>query len=85
MFTVWFGNDFDFTKRSMRKMPLFFKIKNLDEIQDRFTKVLTPGQWYFIRKLGGDVTGATLYWYVESRDVLGRRASTEVMSFVLAN
>jgi hypothetical protein len=85
IFTVWFGNDSDFKKPNMKKMPITFKIKNPDEIQDPFAKELTSGQWYSIRKLGGNVTGATLYWYVESRDTLGRRESTAVMSFVLTD
>jgi hypothetical protein len=82
MFTVWFGNDSDFRNPNMKKKPIFFKI-NSDGFQETFTKELTSGQWYSIRKLGGDVTGATLYWYVESRDIIGRRASTGVMPFVL--
>ena len=85
MFTVWFGNDSDFRNPHMKKMPISFKIKKSDAFQETFTKELTPGQWFSIRKLGGDVTGATLYWYVESRDTLGRRQSTDVMSFVLTD
>jgi hypothetical protein len=85
MFTVWFGNDSDFKNPNMKKMPISYKIKNSDGIQGTFTKELTSGQWNSIRKLGGDVTGATLYWYVESRDTLGRRQSTDVMSFVLTD
>ena len=85
MFTVWFGNDPDFRKSKMNKMPIFYKIKNSDGFQETFTKELTPGQWHSIRKLGGDVTGANLYWYVESRDIIGRRVSTGVMPFVLTD
>ncbi len=85
MFSVWFGNDPDFRKPKMNKMLIFYKIKNSDGFQETFTKELTPGQWHSIRKLGGDVTGANLYWYVESRDIIGRRASTGVMPFVLTD
>jgi hypothetical protein len=47
-------------------------------------KVL-PGQWKAIRKLVGDVSGLTIYWYVESWDGLGRYAKSEVMSFVMTD
>jgi len=85
MFTVWFGNDSDFRNRNMKKMHISFRIKDSDGIQGTFTKELTSSQWYSIRKLGGNVTGATLYWYVESRDTLGRRETTNVMPFVLTD
>ena len=85
MFTVWFGNDSDFKNPNMKKMPISYRIKDSDGFQETFKKELTSGQWNSIRKLGGDVTGATLYWYVESRDTLGRRQSTDVMSFVLTD
>jgi hypothetical protein len=85
MFTVWFGNDSDFRNPNMKKMHISFRIKDSDGIQGTFTKELTSSQWYSIRKLGGNVTGATLYWYVESRDTLGRRETTNVMPFVLTD
>ncbi len=79
-FVVWFSNDPDF---KTKKMPISFRIRDSGGVSDTFEKELTSKQWLFIRKLGGDITGATLYWYVESRDMLGRRQSSEVMSFVL--
>ncbi len=82
-FNVWFGNDSNFKNTSMKKLRIPSRIKP-DQIQEPFTKQLTPTQWNAIRKLGGDMTNATLYLYVESRDPLGRRQSTEVMSFILA-
>ncbi|HUL38481.1 MAG TPA: hypothetical protein VLW47_12440, partial [Thermodesulfobacteriota bacterium] len=85
MFTVWFGNDIDFKNAATKKIHISYRIKNSDGFQGRFAKELTSSQWHSIRKLGGDVTGATLYWYVESRDILGRRESTDVMSFVLTD
>ena len=36
-------------------------------------------------EIGGDVTGAVLYWYVESSDLLGRQKNTDVMTFVLTD
>lgn len=83
-FNVWFGNDSNFKNPSMKKLRIPFAV-NPDQIQELFTKELTPTQWNAIRKLGGDITGATLYLYVESWDPLGRLQSTEVMSFVLTD
>ena len=59
MFTVWLGNDSNFSNPNMKKMPLSFRIKSSDKFQDTFTKELTSAQWSSIRKLGGDITGAT--------------------------
>ena len=36
-----------------------------------------------VRRLVGDETGSTIYWYVESWDGLGRNARTETMNFLL--
>jgi len=38
-----------------------------------------------VKRLVKNISGSTLYWYVESRDELGRHARTDVMSFVLAD
>jgi hypothetical protein len=75
-FKVLFGNDSQFSKRK----SLSFNLKNLS---DTFTKALTSSQWSSIRKLAGDESGGTIFWYVESWDGLSRYARTEPMSFVL--
>ena len=75
-FKVWFGNDSQFSKKKF----LSFSLKNLSET---FTKALTSSQWSSVRKLVGDAAGATIYWYVESWDGLGRYTKTAVMNFVL--
>jgi hypothetical protein len=77
-FKVWFGNDIQFSK----KKSFSFTLKNLSE---SFSKDLTSSQWNSIRKLVGDATGGTIYWYVESWDTLGRHAKTELMRFVLSD
>ena len=48
-------------------------------------KALASCQWAAIRKLVGDISGSTTYWYVESWDGMGRYAKTDVMSFVLTD
>jgi hypothetical protein len=78
LFTVWFGNKPDFKNLHTKKMSLSFK-------GNTGTFTLTSSQWNSIRKLVGDATGSTLYWYVQSQDGLGRRQSTDVMSFVLTD
>jgi hypothetical protein len=75
-FKVWFGNDSQFSKRK----SLSFNLENLSQT---FTKALTSSQWSSIRKLVGDESGGTIFWYVESRDGLNRYTRTEPMSFVL--
>jgi hypothetical protein len=82
-YTIWFGKDSDFKNPYMKKMPIYFK--DSDGIQGTVTKELTPAQWNSIRKLGGNITGATVYWYVQSVDTLGRRQSSDVTSFVLTD
>ena len=84
-FTAWFGNDSDFKNPGMAKMPISFNIKNSTGIEGTFEKELTSSQWHSIRQLGGNVTGATLYWYIESSDILRRQTSTAVMSFLLTD
>jgi hypothetical protein len=76
IFAVWFGNQPDFKTRPLKKLSLSFK-------GNTGTFTLTSSQWLSIRKLVGDVTGNTIYWYVQSQDGLGRRQATDVMSFPL--
>ncbi len=77
-FKVWFGSDLQFSN----KKSFSFSLKNPAET---FEVGLTSSQWGSIRKLVGDATGATIYWYVESWDGLGRYAKTDVNSFVLTD
>ncbi len=80
-FRVWFGSDEGLSK----KVAYSFSIKNPNDTEGNFEKMLTSNQWTSIRKLVGDTSGVTIYWYVESWDGLKGYAETEVMSFVLAN
>ena len=80
-FKAWFGIDEGFSK----KATYTFTIKNPNDNGGNFLKTLTSGQWKAIRRLVGDQTGSTLYWYVESWDGLGRYAKTDVMSFLLTD
>jgi hypothetical protein len=76
---VWFGGDPIFAK----KRVLTFGIPDPNINEGTFSKQLTHAQWLRIRRLVGDISGSTIYWYVESRDALNRSMSTEVMSFEL--
>ena len=78
-FKVWFGSDDNFSKKS----SYTFIIKNPEVNGGQFTKSLTSNQWKSIRRLERDISGSTIYWYIESWDELGRYAKTDVMSFVL--
>jgi outer membrane protein assembly factor BamB len=78
-FKIWFGNSSSFTK----KKSLSFSVKNPADNGGLFTRTLTSAQWTSIRKLVGDVGGATIYWYVEAQDVLKRISKTEIKGFVL--
>jgi subtilisin family serine protease len=82
-FKVRFSNAPDFTKHGIKKKTLLFNIKNPNDKGGTFARQLTPGQWNSIRKVVGNVTGSTIYWYVESRDGLKRSTNTEVMNFDL--
>ena len=80
-FKVWFGSDEQFTK----KTAFTFNIKDPNDNEGEFTKALTSGQWMAIRRVVKDVSGSTIYWYVESWDGVKRYTETEVMSFVLTD
>jgi hypothetical protein len=84
-FKVWFGNDPDFTKHGIKKIALSFNIKNPNDNGGQLTRELTSGQWKKIRKVVDDQSGSTIYWYVESSDVLNRPAKTGVVGFVLTD
>ncbi len=81
-FRVWFGNDGNFSK----KASLSFNIKNPNDNQGVFTRQLLKDQWKTIRNVVGDVSGSTIYWYVESWDGVNRRSlMTPPASFLLEN
>ena len=84
-FVVWFGNDPDFTKHGMKKTSLSFNIKNPNDNGGQFTNELTASQWKAITKVVSNLSGSTIYWYVESWDGLGRYAKTGVTSFGLTD
>jgi hypothetical protein len=84
-FKAWFGNSADIQTGVGKKVAISASVQDPNENQGVFTKVLTSSQWSSIRKLGGNVTGAVLYWYVESWDALGREKKTDVMSFTLTD
>ena len=78
-FKVWFGSDSSFT----RNKAFSFAVK--DPGYENFSKILTKSQWGAIKRLVNNVTGSTIYWYVESWDSLKRYSKTDVMSFVLTD
>jgi hypothetical protein len=84
-FAVWFGNDPDFSKPGIRKKVLTFNIKAPNVNGGAFSKMLTTGQWNAVRHIAENISGATIYWYVESRDALKRHTKAELKSFVLVD
>ena len=80
-FKVRFGSDEEFTK----KTAFAFNIKNPNDNEGEFTKLLASWQWMAIRRSVRDVSGSTVYWYVESCDGLRRCAHTDLISFVLTD
>jgi subtilisin family serine protease len=78
-FKVWFGSNRDFNNNT----TLSFNVSTPTDNGGVFTKALTSYQWTTIKRLAGNVSGALIYWYVESSDGLSRTATTEVMSFTL--
>lgn len=80
-FKVWFGNDADFSKKKI----LSFSVKNPNDGGGLFSATLTPGQWKAVTKVVNNEVGATVYWYVESWDVLKRSEKIEGTPFPLTN
>ena len=77
-FKAYFSADDTFSK----KKTFSFTDKNPIDEGGNYSRTLTSGQWRAIRKLVGDVPG-TIYWYVESWDVIKRYEKTETMNFEL--
>jgi len=82
-FKVWFGNNPDFTKSGIKKKSFSFSVSNPGDNGGVFSKELSLGQWRSIRKLVGNFSGSTIYWYVESWDGLKRYSRTGVFNFAL--
>ena len=78
-FKVWFGSDSSFAKKKV----FSFSIKDPMADEGKFERHLTKGQWTAVSKLVGDVSGSTLYWYVESWDGIKRYSKSGTMSFEL--
>lgn len=81
VFQAWFGSDPSFSK----KRVLTFYWANPALEGGIFSREILTSQWLAIRRLVGDVSGSTIYWYVESWDGFNRYSTTDVMSFILTN
>jgi hypothetical protein len=84
-FKVWFGNDPDFTMRTTKKRAVSFTDADPTDSGGTFTATLSSRQWSTVRGVVGDLSGSTIYWYVESWDQLRRYGKTGVMNFVLTD
>jgi len=79
---VWFGNNAFFTHQT----SVTFNIKDPTANGGVFTQSLTPSQWTAVQNVTGRVTGATVFWYVESWDGTNRRVVTQPnMSFAITD
>jgi hypothetical protein len=78
-FKVFFGPDPTFS----RKKKLSFTYQNPTDNGETFIAPLTEGTWNAIRKLVDDQAGTTIYWYVESWDIIKRYLRTNTMQFIL--
>ncbi len=80
-FKVWFGRDTTFSK----KVILSFSLLDPTANGGIFSRTLIQNQWSAIRGLVKNISGATIYWFVEARDGINRRTITELMSFILTD
>ena len=78
-FKVYFGPDPTFSK----KKKLSFTDQNPLDNGEYFSTTLVEGTWNAIRKLVNDAEGSTIYWYIESWDVIKRYQKTGNMQFTL--
>ncbi len=79
-FKAYFSPDTTFS----RKKTLSFTDKDPLDNGEFFSTMLTGGTWNAIRKLVNDEAGPTIYWYVESWDVLKRYQKIEGERFQLS-
>jgi hypothetical protein len=79
-FKVVFSSDSSFSKKTYS-----FGIEHPSGAEGTVSKTLTTLQWLKIKMLVKNKKGSTIYWYIESWDVLERHANSDVMSFVLAD
>ncbi len=80
-FKVWFGSEAE----PFRKKSLSFHVSDPNLEGGSFSKELTSGQWTAVRRLVRDVSGSTIYWYVESWDNLNRHSVSGDMLFDLGD
>jgi hypothetical protein len=78
-FKATFGSDVSFSK----KKTVSFSDQNPVDNGGVFSSALSSGTWASIRKLVGDTEGSTIYWYVESWDIVKRYTKTDPLSFTL--
>jgi|GEM_PF-1409254 len=78
-FKAYFSSDPTFGK----KKKLSFTDQNPLDNAEYFSSTLVERAWNAIRKLVDDQEGMTLYWYVESWDVIKRYQKTDDMQFTL--
>jgi hypothetical protein len=82
-FKVYVANDPDFSKPAIKKYVS--PVLSDDPCADggMFNGPLTASQWASVWGVVNGAVGPPIYWYVESTDILGRSAKTDVMSFIL--
>ena len=78
-FKATFGSDALFTKKKL----LTFNDKDPTDNTGTFSAVVSKGNWTAIRKLVKEVPGSSIYWYVESWDVIMRYQKTDTVYFNL--
>ena len=81
-FKVWFGNNLNFSKKTSAS----FTIQKPDDNGGVFADTLTSSQWTSAQGVVEKVSGAPIYWYVESWDGANRHViSQPPESFVLVD
>jgi hypothetical protein len=90
-FKVWFYNDqgyYDDPKKSgVKKKSFSFTDTDPTDSSGVFSKELTDGQWTAIQNVVGKTSGSTIYWHVESSDVVStkRIGKTSPQQFTLGD
>ena len=76
-FKVWFYNDMGYyddpKKAGVKKKSFSFTDTDPTDSSGVFSKELTEGQWTAIQNLVGKTSGSTIYWHVESSDVVSTK------------